>query len=246
MQRLHGIDLCHYSGSVATEQRGPGSGGVVVDQWTGRYACALQFALRMTHEELAATLGVSRRAVATWHERPEVVISTELQRALDTAYERASETAKIRFARQLSADDATATAGAVALTVAIAVVISDYDVLIVCRRDTDASGITWQFPAGVVKPGASPETVAVRETLAETGVHCAIRTKLGNRLHPLSGVYCEYFLCDYLAGTVENRDVSENVSAIWVRLRDITRFIPADRIYPPVLHALEELHDPAV
>jgi 8-oxo-dGTP diphosphatase len=79
----------------------------------------------------------------------------------------------------------------------------------------------------------------VRETLAETGIHCAVRTSLGRRLHPLSGVDCEYFLCDYLAGTVENRDAVENVDAIWVPTADLTRFIPADRVFAPVMRALE-------
>ncbi len=112
--------------------------------------------------------------------------------------------------------------------------------LIVCRRDVEPSGITWQFPAGIVKPGASANTVAVRETLAETGIHCAVRSSLGSRVHPMTGVDCEYFLCDYLAGTVENRDALENVDAIWVAKREITRFIPADRIFEPIMRALEE------
>jgi hypothetical protein len=41
----------------------------------------------MTHEDLAERLGVARRTVAAWHEKPDVVLRTELQRALDTAYE---------------------------------------------------------------------------------------------------------------------------------------------------------------
>ena len=85
--------------------------------------------------------------------------------------------------------------------------------------------------------------VAVRETVAETGVHCAVRTTLGSRVHPLSKVYCEYFRCEYLAGTVENRDSAENVSAIFIPRRDLTRFIAADTIYPPVLRALEAFDD---
>jgi 8-oxo-dGTP diphosphatase len=176
--------------------------------------------------------------IASWHERPEVVIRPELQQALDTAYERAPEPAKLRFARQLKADDAAeieAVGGAVPLTVAIAVVMTETDVLIVCRRDVDPSGITWQFPAGIVKPGASAAIIAVRETLAETGVHCVVRSELGRRVHPLTGVDGRYFLCDFLAGDVENRDVTENVSAIWAHQRDITRFI---RISPPILRAL--------
>lgn len=82
------------------------------------------------------------------------------------------------------------------LRVAVVVVLRGQDVLLVCRRDADATGIGWQFPAGVVKPGATSETVAVRETLAETGVHCTGRTSLGSRLHPVTGVICEYVLCD--------------------------------------------------
>jgi 8-oxo-dGTP pyrophosphatase MutT (NUDIX family) len=213
----------------------------VIDRWTGRHATALQAALRMSQDEFAELLGVAKRTIASWHVRPEVVIRPELQRALDTAYERAPEAAKLRFARQLRAEDAAevaAAGSAVALTVAIAVVVTDPDVLIVCRREVDASGITWQFPAGIVKPGASASIVAVRETLAETGIHCSVRSDLGSRIHPLTGVDCRYFLCDFLAGDVENRDTNENVDAIWAPRQDITRFIPAERIYPPILHAL--------
>jgi 8-oxo-dGTP pyrophosphatase MutT (NUDIX family) len=119
------------------------------------------------------------------------------------------------------------------------VVVTESDVLVVCRRDVDPSGITWQFPAGIVKPGASAEIVAVRETLAETGIHCVVRAELGQRVHPLTGVFCRYFLCDFLAGDVHNRDVTENVDAIWAPRRDLTRFIPAQRIFPPILQALE-------
>ena len=218
------------------------AGHALFDRWTGRHASTLQTALRMSQDEMAALLGVAKRTIASWHERPDVVIRPELQRALDTAYERAPEAAKIRFARKLSADEAAdmeAAGKAVTLTVAIAVVVTDTDVLVVCRREADPSGITWQFPAGIVKPGASASTVAVRETLAETGVHCAVRQTLGNRVHPLTGVDCAYFLCDYLAGDVENRDVLENVDALWVPKREITRFIAADRIFAPTMRALE-------
>ncbi len=217
-------------------------GQPLVDRWTGRHASTLRAALRMSQDEMAAMLGVAKRTIASWHERPDADIRLELQRALDTAYERAPEAAKIRFARQLSADEAAdldAAGKAATLAVAIAVVVTDTDVLIVCRREPDPSGITWQFPAGIVKPGASAATVAVRETLAETGIHCAVRTALGSRVHPLSGVNCEYFLCEYLAGNVENRDILENVDALWVPKREITRFIPADRIFEPITRALE-------
>jgi 8-oxo-dGTP diphosphatase len=118
--------------------------------------------------------------------------------------------------------------------------VNEGDVLVVCRRDSDASGIAWQFPAGIVKPGAAAETIAIRETLAETGIHCAVRTRLGSRVHPITGVNCDYFLCDYLAGSVANQDADENIEALWVPRTNLSRFIPVDNIFPPVLQALED------
>lgn len=211
----------------------------VVDRWTGRHASALQAALRMTHEEFAEHLGVARRTIVNWHARPDITPSSELQRALDTALERASASARARFARHLD-DAAPRTPGqGIALTVALAIVTRGPDVLLVCRRD-DTTGLRWQFPAGVVKPGASPERVAVRETLAETGIHCAVQEDLGGRVHPATGVHCQYFLCSYLAGEVANLDADENDSVIWARRDDLTRFVPARLIFPPALQALSK------
>jgi 8-oxo-dGTP diphosphatase len=97
------------------------------------------------------------------------------------------------------------------LSVAIAVVVRRGEVLLVCRRD-NTEGIRWGFPTGVVMPGHNPEHVAVSETLAETGVHCAIRSTLGTRLHPVTGAMCAYFLAGHLAGEPENRDPVENTA----------------------------------
>nr|BFE64977.1 hypothetical protein GCM10020063_095030 [Dactylosporangium thailandense] len=215
----------------------------VIDQWTGRHACALQAALRLSQDEMADRLGVAKRTIASWHQQPDVRIRPELQRALDTVYEQAPESVKVRFARQLRADDRAevdAAPSGVALTVAIAVVTNETDVLLVCRREDDPGGITWQFPAGIVKPGAKSRTVAVRETLAETGIHCQVIRELGSRVHPVTGVFAEYFLCVYLAGQVENRDTDENVDAIWIPRQRVTDFIPTERIFPPALQALSE------
>jgi 8-oxo-dGTP diphosphatase len=210
----------------------------VVDRWTGRHAAALQAALRMSHDEYAEHLGVGRRTVAYWHSHPDAVLRLELQRALDTLLERATASDRARFTRQLDGTTAPGS-GPVALTVAIAIVVRGPDVLLVQRRD-DTTGLTWQFVAGVVKPGQQPEMVAVRETLAETGVHCTVTERLGGRLHPVTGVRCEYYLATYLAGEVENRDSDENVSAIWAPRDGLTRFIDARLIFPPALEALSK------
>lgn len=215
----------------------------VIELWNGRHACLLQSALRLTNEQFAARLGIAVRTVAAWHADPAVVPRKEMQQLLDTVHEKAPSTARQRFALLVSAErgsSAPGPAGAQALRVAIAVVIRDSEVLLVCRRDDDATGLSWQFPAGVIKPGARAETATVRETLDETGVHCAIRQHLGNRLHPVTGVQCEYFLCEYLAGQATNSDAVENIDVMWVPRNAVTRFIPVDTIFPPVLAALEE------
>ncbi|MEV6106663.1 NUDIX domain-containing protein [Streptomyces sp. NPDC051940] len=218
----------------------------VIEVWNGRYACTLQAALRMTNEAFAAHLGVAVRTIAAWHADPDVVPRTEMQQLLDTTYENASDPVRQRFAllaaggTRSSPEVPTEGPAAQALRVAIAIVIRDADVLLVCRRGDDAGGITWQFPAGVVKPGVPPELVTVQETHSETNVHCAVRQHLGSRLHPITGVLCEYFLCEYLAGDARNSDVVENVDVTWAPKNAITRFIPADRIYPPIMAVLEE------
>lgn len=93
------------------------------------------------------------------------------------------------------------------LRVAIGIVVADSKVLLVCRRGEETSGISWQFPAGLVKPGTSPRSVAVHETFAETGIHCVAACDLGSRLHPTTRVMCDYVLCDYVTGAAKNLDV---------------------------------------
>ncbi|QIP87608.1 NUDIX domain-containing protein [Streptomyces sp. Tu 2975] len=205
----------------------------VVDRWTGQAASQLQDALRMTNQAFADRLGVNLRTVATWHSRPGIVPRTEIQAALDTMLERADASVRLRFRDGLR--PATAVT-AQALRVAIAVVQRDREVLLVCRRGDES--ISWQFPAGMVKPGRSPAVVAVEETHAETGVRCTVRQHLGSRVHPLTGVVAEYALADYLMGEAENRDPIENAEVVWVPIDQLTKFIPSDRIFPPILEAL--------
>jgi len=213
-----------------------------VNEWNGYAACTLQSTLRMSNEAFAKHLDVQVRTVAGWHQRPETTPRGETQQLLDIALERASKTEKARFFQKLGKNTETTETSSddvQALKVSIAIVVRDDKVLLVCRRGEDGKGINWQFPAGMVKPGVRPETVAARETFGETGVHCSPLHQLGSRLHPITHVFCEYWLCEYLTGDAENLDVVENVSVVWADKRELTRFIPADQIFPPILEALE-------
>jgi 8-oxo-dGTP diphosphatase len=189
----------------------------------------------MTNDQFAQRLGVAVRTVATWHSSPSIEPRTEIQAALDTVYEGAPDSVQRRFS--LLARPGGGAAEAQALRVAIAIVVKGDDVLLVCRRGDGE--LRWQFPAGMVKPGADPATVAAQETHGETGVHCSVRERLGERVHPTTGVVASYYLADHLAGEASNRDPLENVDVTWVPRSTLTRFIPADQIFPPVLSALE-------
>lgn len=191
----------------------------------------------MTNEAFAERLGISQRTITRWHAQPEMVHRTEVQQILDTAYEQAGEAVQRRFA--LLVRPPAPRVEAQALRVAIAIVLRGDEVLLVCRRGDGE--LRWQFPAGMVKPGAAPETVAVQETHGETGVHCTIREQLGERVHPVTGVVATYYLADHLAGDAKNLDPLENVDVAWVPRAALTRFIPHDQIYPPILSALEAI-----
>lgn len=220
----------------------------VVEVWNGRHACVLQAAMRMTNEAFAERLGLAPRTVAAWHTNPDVVLRGETQQLLDEVHETASPTVRKRFVLMLTSDQTAAGGGGSPvqpLRVAIAVVVRDDQVLLVCRRDDGASGVTWQFPAGVIKPGVHPASAAVRETLSETGVRCTVVRDLGTRLHPVTAVQCEYFLCEFLAGEATNSDVVENVDVMWVTNALVTRFIPTGNIFPPILAVLEDPHGAA-
>jgi hypothetical protein len=69
--------------------------------WTGRAACLLQAALRLSNESFAERLGIAVRTVAAWHQKPDLRPRPEMQQLLDTALERASQSDQARFARIL-------------------------------------------------------------------------------------------------------------------------------------------------
>lgn len=121
------------------------------------------------------------------------------------------------------------------LAVALAIVVRGFDVLLVQNRDTGQ----WQFPAGTVKPGRDASRTAIRECLAETGVHADVVRSLGVRVHPKTRALCNYFACEHLAGEPVNADPDENTAAVWAPIRSLERFIPLTDIFPPALDHLQ-------
>lgn len=213
-------------------------------EWTGRDATALRKALRLTTDGFASRLGVAPRTVANWASNPGMVPRVGIQDVLDELLDQLPSGVRSRFAEVADGRRDADPGHGQALRVAIAVVVDHARVLLVRRRD-DGAGISWQFPAGIIKPGERGEDVAVRETLGETGVHCSVQELIGNRLHPVTEVHCDYYRCDYLAGEAENRDTVENAGVTWAPRGGLAKFVARDNIYPPVLRFLEATRDAA-
>jgi hypothetical protein len=69
-----------------------------VTGWTGKTACALQDALRLSNEAFAGRLGIGVRTVAAWHQKPARRPQPEMQQLLDTVLEQAPPAVRDRFA----------------------------------------------------------------------------------------------------------------------------------------------------
>jgi hypothetical protein len=70
----------------------------MVTGWTGRDACALQSALRMSNQAFAAHLGIGLRTVGDWHEKPDLRPRSGMQQVLDAALAQSPAEVKERFA----------------------------------------------------------------------------------------------------------------------------------------------------
>ncbi|MFD8483562.1 NUDIX hydrolase [Kitasatospora sp. NPDC059673] len=116
--------------------------------------------------------------------------------------------------------------------VAAAIVIREGRVLMVRRRVSEGQ-LLWQFPAGKIEPGESPEHAAVRETAEETGLNVAAVKILGERVHPETGRWMSYAACEIVSGTVAVGDPRELDALAWVALAEIPEYVPYG-IFEPV------------
>ncbi|MBD0694715.1 NUDIX hydrolase [Streptomyces sp. CBMA123] len=116
--------------------------------------------------------------------------------------------------------------------IAAAIVVHEGRVLMVRRRVSEGR-LSWQFPAGKIEPGESPEDAAVRETAEETGLRVAAIKVLGERLHPETGRWMSYTACEIISGTAVVTDTRELDAFAWVALPEITEYVPYG-IFEPV------------
>lgn len=110
--------------------------------------------------------------------------------------------------------------------------------LLLVRRAVPEGSVTWQFPAGKVEQGESPEDAVVREVKEETGLVVTVAERLRERIHPATGVRIIYFACSILSGTAHRAAPDEIADIAWVPLRDVPQYVP-DGFFLPVQQYLD-------
>jgi 8-oxo-dGTP diphosphatase len=121
--------------------------------------------------------------------------------------------------------------------IAAAVIVQDGRVLLVRRKVTEGS-LSWQFPAGAVEPGETPESAAVRETAEETGLEVKAVRLLGARVHPATGRAMSYTACEVVAGLATIGDPEELDAVAWVAAGELVEYVPGG-FFAPVQQYLD-------
>jgi hypothetical protein len=83
----------------------------LVNGWTGKTACALQSAFRLSNQAFAGKLGINVRTVTGWHQRPGIRPYSEIQQILDSALAQAPPEVRERFATMTSEPTGAAETG---------------------------------------------------------------------------------------------------------------------------------------
>jgi 8-oxo-dGTP diphosphatase len=123
--------------------------------------------------------------------------------------------------------------------IAAAVIVKDGRVLLVRRRFAEGS-LSWQLPAGKIKPGERAPDAAVRETLEETGLTVAARLIFGDRIHPTTKRQMFYVACDVATGNAHVADAEEIAEVRWCGARELPSRVPHG-FFGPVQEHLDSI-----
>jgi 8-oxo-dGTP diphosphatase len=121
-----------------------------------------------------------------------------------------------------------------------AAIIVDQNRVLMVRRRVKEGALSWQFPAGGIEAGESPEDAAVRETLEETGLEVKAIRLLGQRVHPKTGRQMSYTAAEVVAGEARVADEEELAEVAWVTLGEIADYVPYG-LFGPVQEYLDEV-----
>lgn len=119
--------------------------------------------------------------------------------------------------------------------IAAAVVVHDSKVLLVKRRIAEGK-LSWQFPAGAIESGETPQAAAAREANEETGLTVEPERLLGERIHPNTGRRMLYVACAVLEGNASVVDDEELSDYVWSTLDQLPEYVPYGLFEPVQIH----------
>jgi 8-oxo-dGTP diphosphatase len=119
--------------------------------------------------------------------------------------------------------------------IAAAVIVHDGKVLLVKRRVAEGK-LSWQFPAGAIEHGESPEAAAAREAHEETGISVEPEKLLGERIHPNTGRIMLYVACNVVEGNASVVDDDELSDFTWSTLKQLPEYVPYGFFEPVQVH----------
>jgi 8-oxo-dGTP diphosphatase len=125
--------------------------------------------------------------------------------------------------------------------ISAAVITHEGRVLMVRRRIKEGQ-LSWQFPAGEIQPGESPEQAAVRETHEETGLTVTAVRLLGERVHPQTQRSMSYTACRVEsadAHAAHVADTDELAELAWCTRAEIPLYVPYG-LFEPVQAYLDD------
>lgn len=121
--------------------------------------------------------------------------------------------------------------------ISAAIIVQGDRVLMVRRRIREVE-LMWQFPAGGIEDGETPEQAAVRETAEETGLTVEAVKLLGERIHPKTGRLMSYTACAPISGEAHVADADELDAVAWVAHGEIGSYVPYG-LFEPVQEYLD-------
>ncbi|OKJ16846.1 NUDIX hydrolase [Kitasatospora sp. CB01950] len=128
--------------------------------------------------------------------------------------------------------------------IAAAIVVQGGRVLMVQRRIAEGE-LSWQFPAGEIEAGETPEEAAVRETAEEVGLTVKAVELLGERVHPKTGRQMSYTACEVVAGTATVVDTEELAELAWITYEQVAEYVPYG-LFEPVQAYLDAKMQPEI
>ncbi|PYC82595.1 NUDIX hydrolase [Streptomyces tateyamensis] len=122
--------------------------------------------------------------------------------------------------------------------IAAAIIVHEGRVLMVQRRVAEGE-LSWQFPAGEIETGETPEKAAVRETAEEVGLTVKAVLLLGERVHPKTGRQMSYTACEVVTGPATVVDTEELAALAWITSAQIPEYVPYG-LFEPVQAYLDD------